>query len=131
MARKTKNQRQKQKENNRGTNKISSGRIMQILVVIIAILLLIIVFLTLVNKEEIESENDNIPDRDFLVNNCECVEYNGIRSCPVGFELNNESTLCRNTQEKTITNILISCSKYKCPEYFVDLNEGLDEIDED
>ena len=54
---------------------------------------------------------------EWLFDNCKCVEWNSTLECPTGFELRNRT--CVN--EVAYTNALRSCSKYKCPEYFVDV----------
>jgi hypothetical protein len=55
-------------------------------------------------------------DRYWLIDNCECIEWEGQKKCPEGFELKDNS-ICVNETRKAFTNVLVSCSKYKCPDY--------------
>ena len=91
------------------------------LVAVIIILVLVQAYSIFYYTNKINAEYSKNPDREWLIDNCKCVEYNGIPHCLEGFEL--VKGVCRNGT--SISNRLIACSRYKCPEYFVDINESL------
>ena len=100
----------------------NTNNINQFLAIIIAVLIIAVVFLAfaIVSKNSSEAKNSSdIPDREWLSDNCECVEWNGARSCIEGFELKNN--VCINITRNVKTNVLIACSQYKCPEYLVNV----------
>lgn len=93
------------------------------LIAAVVILVLALAYSIFYYASKISAGYSKNPDREWLIDNCKCVEYNGIPHCFEGFEL--VRGFCRNGTD--ITNRLISCSKYKCPEYFVEINESLKE----
>jgi len=92
-----------------------------ILIAVIIILVLALAYSIFYYTNKINAGYDKKPGREWLVDNCKCVEWNGTAHCFEGFEL--VKGFCRNGTY--ITNKLISCSRYKCPEYFVDFNESI------
>ena len=60
----------------------------------------------------------NLKYKEWMVENCKCVEWNGARSCIPGYELINN--VCK--KGNFVTNVLISCSKFKCPYGLVKVN---------
>ncbi|MBR9701733.1 hypothetical protein GOV13_02315 [Candidatus Pacearchaeota archaeon] len=54
---------------------------------------------------------EDIPSKDWLVDNCDCIERNNFR-CLNGFELDAENRLCRG--DGSVTNVILGCSKYNC-----------------
>ena len=59
----------------------------------------------------IKEQKEKQEFREWLVDNCECVEKN-ITRCWEGFELSEDEKRCR--KEGKITNVLKSCSRYDC-----------------
>jgi len=95
-----------------------------LIAVLILLLIIIILFLRLdaLTKQfqmKLEDNEKALPDREWLIENCQCVEWNGPFKCPEGFELIGE--ICK--KNKTYTNPLVLCSKYKCPEYYVNITK--------
>lgn len=85
------------------------------LLAIIVVLIFVIVFLSSQLNKKLEVK----ADRDWLIQNCQCVEWEGEKRCPSGFEFLNDT--CVNNTEKKFTNFLVACSKYECENYLVDL----------
>ena len=92
-------------------------------IVMIALMVLVIFFSILQQNKRLDNKKYNglRYDKQWLIDNCECFEWDGEKKCTMGFEL--ENGICINKTKNTFTNVLISCSKYKCPEgNIVDLN---------
>ena len=96
--------------------------------IVLLIILFGITFIT--NKMTSYIVEDETPDIDWLVDNCECIERENLK-CDEGFELFEEERLCKRTiikcpseivldiegickSEKQYTNVLLGCSKYNC-----------------
>lgn len=71
-----------------------------------------------VKEKQIIEENY----KDWLVENCACVERNST-FCDSGYELN--ENFCVNETLNTFTNVLKGCSKYECSGTNVTLSNGV------
>src|SRR3989338_109476 len=105
----------------KSTKSENKNAVTAVLAAVIIILVLVQAYSIFYYANKINAEYSKNPDREWLIDNCKCVEYNGIPHCLEGFEL--VKGVCRNGT--SISNRLIACSRYKCPEYFVDINESL------
>lgn len=83
----------------------------------IAVILIIISVTILTIKIK---EGSEIKKRAWLVDNCDCVEWNGSLKCPQGFVLDEEEA-CVNKIEGTFTSARQLCSKYDCNSTIVEL----------
>lgn len=111
-----KKQNQEIQEKNKKTGKI----LIYILAGVAVILGLLLIATNFYYNDKIINEYSKNPDRDWMTNNCKCIEHNGTESCPAGFVM--VDGLC--TRNKEVTNKLIACSKYKCPEYIINITEN-------
>jgi len=55
------------------------------------------------------SVDKSIPDKDWMVDNCDCIERNNLK-CKEGYEL--KERIC--VKDNLVTNVLLGCSKYDC-----------------
>ena len=85
--------------------KFKNWKLVAIIVFVVLVTLLIVISLILKQIKKAENER-----REWLKENCKCIEYNGERTCLEGYEL--KGVFC--VKGKEFTNSLISCSKYKC-----------------
>ena len=105
----------------KSTKSENKNAVTAVLAAVIIILVLALAYSIFYYTNKINAEYSKNPDRGWLIDNCNCVEYHGIPHCFEGYVL--EKGFCRNGT--SVMNRLISCSRYKCPEYFVDINESL------
>ena len=85
--------------------KLNNKKRIYILAIIIILIALVsfVFYVSLKNKENAKKE--------WVKDNCTCLEWNGTISCPAGYTL--QKNKC--WQGNYFTNKLISCSKYECP----------------
>jgi len=95
-------------KNNKQTRK-------KIIAIIGAIVLLeIILFVVIKFNSERTNENSSLQeDISWLHDNCDCIERNNWK-CPDGFYLVSGEKSCKRMDNKSITNVLLGCSKYDC-----------------
>lgn len=93
------------------TNKknVDYWKIVQI-IVFAALLALVIIIVLLQYLEHKKEER-----KQWLIDNCKCIEWEGELSCQEGYDL--EGEVCVNADEDTFTNSLISCSRYQCENF--------------
>lgn len=106
--------REKKKKVNNKKQKFAIGSLLAIIVVLI----FVVIFLSSQLNKKLEVK----ADKEWLIQNCQCIEWEGEKKCPAGFELKKDT--CINDTEKKFTNVLVACSKYECENYFVDLKQG-------
>ncbi|MBU0957785.1 MAG: hypothetical protein KKF56_03155 [Nanoarchaeota archaeon] len=70
------------------------------------------------DQDDIDKDEFCKPDKDWLIENCECIERNHI-VCPEGFEVVGD--FCLNETQNQYTSRLLKCSKYQCPPYSIDV----------
>lgn len=99
-------------------NKNNEKKTLIVVLIIAVIVLAVISIFLFLQMGKINGDSDK-PTRAWLVDNCKCVEWNGPLSCPDGYTLKNITCW----KGSAYTSVLRTCSKWKCPEYFIGLNE--------
>ena len=92
------------------TNKVKFKNWKLVVIVLFVVLVTLLVVISLILKQIKKAENER---REWLKENCKCIEYKGKRTCFEGYEL--RGNFCVNGKE--FTNSLISCSKYQCENF--------------
>lgn len=103
--------------------KISMKFVLSMIIFVIFLVVILIIGINsgdfLLKKSRAEIDVDKVYEREYLVDNCECIERN-IYSCAFeGYEY--KEGACRNND--TFTNAVRLCSKFSCSGQIVKVNE--------
>ncbi len=88
--------------------------ILSALIVAIGIMVIVVKFTNNVGDSNHETPKD--------YDGCTCLERNNWK-CPDGFHLLGEERVCIRAGNKTVTNVLLGCSKYDCNGTVYEVND--------
>lgn len=112
-----------EKVKNKEDDRKKRNNLATLLIVIIIVLVLAVAVLALqLSKKPATVEKkviDYKTDKEWYKDDCKCVEWKGEKVCPSGFQPNGK--LCATSDNKTLTNYMIACSKYECDKVFVQI----------